>query len=62
MQNHKPEIKFKKFSNKKKISLQRRLNKLHAHIRAELAGKSLPDAAEIIRQSREKRNKQLLDT
>ena len=41
--------------------IQKRLNKLHAQIRVELAGRTLPDPAEIIRQGRKERDKQLLE-
>ena len=40
--------------------MQRRLEKLHSQIRMELAGKTLPDPAEMLRQAREERDKQIL--
>lgn len=61
MPNHKPKITFKIFSNKKKNALQKRLNELHARIRAELAGKVLLDSAEVMHLGREERDKQLLE-
>ncbi|RJP55445.1 MAG: type II toxin-antitoxin system Phd/YefM family antitoxin [Anaerolineaceae bacterium] len=42
--------------------LQKRLDDLHAQIRAELAGRALPDLAEVIRQGREERDEQLLSS
>jgi prevent-host-death family protein len=38
------------------------VEELHAKLRGELAGRTLPDAAEIIRQGREERDEQLLDS
>lgn len=42
-------------------NLQKRLDELHVKIRRELAGKSLPDPAELIHQGREERDEQLLN-
>ncbi|HLA05925.1 MAG TPA: type II toxin-antitoxin system Phd/YefM family antitoxin [Anaerolineales bacterium] len=44
-----------------RTDLQKRLENLHAQIRVELAGRTLPDPAEIIRQGREERDEQLLN-
>jgi prevent-host-death family protein len=41
--------------------MEKRFDELHARIRAELAGRTLPDAADIIRQGREERDDQLID-
>ncbi len=38
---------------------QKRIEALHAKIRAELGGKTLPDPAELIRQGREERDEQI---
>jgi prevent-host-death family protein len=38
------------------------LEELHAKLRVELAGRTLPDPAEIIRQGREERDEQLLSS
>lgn len=46
---------------KSQANLQKRLKNLHAQIRVELAGRTLPDSAEIIRQGREERDEQLLN-
>ena len=46
-------------ATRKKTDLQKRLEELHARIRSELAGKTLPDPADIIRQGREERDEQL---
>ncbi len=40
----------------------KRLEALHAQIRTELAGRTLPDPAEIIRKGREERDEQLLNS
>ena len=40
--------------------MQRRLDELHSQIHMELAGKTLPDPAEVLRQAREERDKQIL--
>lgn len=40
--------------------LQKKMDELHDRIRVELAGRSLPDPAEVIRQGREERDEQLL--
>ena len=44
---------------KDKTNLKKRIEELHAKIRAELAGRALPDLAEVIRQGREERDEQL---
>jgi len=44
---------------KEKSDLKKRIDDLHAKIRAELAGRALPDPAEVIRQGREERDEQL---
>lgn len=46
---------------KTKANFQKRLDELHANIRAELAGRALPDIAEIIQKGREERDEQLLN-
>ena len=61
MQRKKFRIPVKKFSKKEQIALQKRMKDLHARIRAELAGRDLPNPAEMIRQGREERDKQLLE-
>jgi prevent-host-death family protein len=38
------------------------VEELHAKLRVELAGRTLPDPAEIIRQGREERDEQLLNS
>jgi prevent-host-death family protein len=38
------------------------VEKLHAELRVELAGRTLPDPAEIIRQGREERDEQLFNS
>ena len=43
------------------VDLQKQLDELHTQIRIELAGRTLPDPAEVIRQGRDERDKQLLD-
>jgi prevent-host-death family protein len=45
-----------------KANLQKRFDDLHAKIRVELKGRKLPDLAEVIRQGREARDEQLLDS
>jgi prevent-host-death family protein len=45
---------------KEKPDWKKRLEDLHAQIRTELAGRTLPDPAEIIRKGREERDEQLL--
>jgi hypothetical protein len=52
----------KKIAKEANINMQKRLEELHAQIRAELAGRSLPDPAEVIRQGREERDNQLQNT
>jgi len=42
--------------------LQDKLEELHNRIRIELAGRALPDPAELIRQGREERDEQLLNS
>ena len=42
--------------------LQKKIDELHNRIRVELAGRSLPDPAEVIRQGREERDDQLLSS
>ena len=44
---------------KERNDLKKRLDDLHTKIRAELAGRKLPDPAEVIRQGREERDEQL---
>lgn len=48
--------------SKEKTKLKKRLEDLHAQIRTELAGRTLPDPADIIRQGREERDEQLVDS
>lgn len=45
-----------------KADLQKKIDELHNRIRAELAGRILPDPAEIIRQGREERDEQILNS
>lgn len=45
-----------------KTNLKKRFDDLHAQIRAELKDRKLPDLAEVIRQGREARDEQLLDS
>ena len=45
-----------------KTNLQKRFDDLHTQIRAELKGRKLPDLAEVIRQGREERDEQLLNS
>ena len=42
--------------------LQKKIDQLHNRIRVELAGRSLPDFAEIIRKGREERDDQILSS
>jgi len=51
----------KKIAKKSLADMQKPLDELHAQIRTELAGRTLPDPVEIIRQGREERDKQLLE-
>lgn len=44
---------------KEKADLKKRIDDLHTQVRAELAGRKLPDPAEVIRQGREERDEQL---
>ena len=62
MQRKKFRIPRKKIANETNTDLQKRLDELHAQIRMELAGKTLPDPAEILRQAREERDKQILNS
>ena len=52
----------KKFRKTVIADVQKRLEELHAQIRTELAGQTLPDPAEIIYQGREERGNQLQAT
>lgn len=45
-----------------RIDLQKKIDELHNRIRVELAGRSLPDFAEIIRKGRDDRDEQLLSS
>lgn len=47
---------------KANTKIQKRLEELHAQIRSELAGRTLPDSAEVIRQAREERDKQIWES
>ena len=47
--------------NVPKKDWQKMLDDLHEKLRVELAGQTLPEPEEIIRQGREERDKQLLD-
>ena len=47
---------------KSQTDIQKRIKALHAQIRKELAGKALPDLADVIRQGREERDEQLLNS
>ena len=49
-------------AKEEKTDLKKRLEDLHAQIRTELAGRTLPDPADIIRQGREERDEQLIDS
>ena len=62
MQKKKIRISSKKFSKRANTDVQKRLEELHAQIRIELAGHTLPDPAEIVHQGREERSEQLLDS
>jgi len=44
---------------KSQTDIQKRIKVLHAQIRKELAGKALPNLADVIRQGREERDEQL---
>ena len=48
--------------NTPKLDWWSKVEELHEQLRVELAGRSLPDPAEIIRQGREERDEQLLNT
>ena len=50
----------KKLNKKANMDMQKRLDELHSQIRMGLAGKTLPDPAEVLRQAREERDKQIL--
>ncbi len=57
----------KKFSIPRKTfkanaEIQKQLDELHAQIRLELAGKTLPDPAEMLRLARDERDKQILES
>jgi len=43
------------------VDWRKKLDELHERLRVELAGRTLPEPEEIIRQSREERDEQLLD-
>jgi PHD/YefM family antitoxin component YafN of YafNO toxin-antitoxin module len=47
---------------KETTDLKKKFEELHAQIRAELAGRTLPDPADIIRQGREERDEQINDS
>ncbi len=47
---------------KSQTDIKKRLKVLHAQIRMELAGKALPDLADVVRQGREERDEQLLNS
>ncbi len=47
---------------KSQTDMKKRIEVLHAQIRKELAGKTLPDLADVIRQGREERDEQLLNS
>ena len=47
---------------KDKTDLKKRIEELHTKIRAELAGRTLPDPAEVIRQGRKERDEQLANS
>lgn len=47
---------------KSQTDIQKRIKVLHAQIREELAGKTLLDLADVIRQGREERDEQLLNS
>ena len=40
----------------------KRIEEIHAKIRVELAGRTLPDLAEVIRKGREERDEQLVNS
>jgi prevent-host-death family protein len=46
-------------SGQANAALQKRIEDLQGKIRAELAGKNLPDPADLIRQGREERDEQI---
>jgi prevent-host-death family protein len=47
--------------NKPQADWREKLDELHKTLRVELAGRTLPEPEEIIRQGREERDEQLLD-
>ena len=47
---------------KENTDLKKRLEDLHTQIRAEVAGRTLPDPAEVIDQGRKERDEQLRDS
>ncbi len=47
---------------KAQTDIQKRIKVLHTQIRKELAGKDLPNLADVIRQGREERDEQLLNS
>ena len=47
---------------KSQTDIQKRIEVLHVQIRKELVGKDLPNLAEVIRQGREERDEQLLNS
>jgi prevent-host-death family protein len=49
-------------TTKSQTDIQKRIEILHAQIRKELAGKALPDLADVIRQGRKERDEQLLNS
>ena len=46
-------------ATKSQTDIQKRIEILHTQIRKELAGKALPDPADVIRQGRKERDEQL---
>ena len=47
--------------NVPQVDWRKKLDELHERLRVELAGRTLPEPEEIIRQSREERDEQLLN-
>ena len=47
--------------NVPQLDWRKKLDELHERLRVELAGRTLPEPEEIIRQGREERDEQLLD-
>ena len=62
MRKKKFRIPRKKINKKANTDLQIPLDELHAQIRVELAGRTLPDPAEMLYIAREERDKQLLES